>query len=365
MKILWANVVAVLAIAVGGCASNIAVIKALPDTAGLHYYLPQPFIQVTPYPDGTIVVEVIYLPDPKNEYAIQASSYFGQYTLDVNRTEKGFLETVSFNADSTGVAKQLIQSGANLRAADIEAKAAKATAEAADAKAASDKLTAAIATADKARTDAQIAVDVAQQKYDLLGVARRQSSARATFNDQIVAARLALAEATVKRDAAQAAYNAAITSPGAANAKTAARPVTPDAAFYRIAMSADSVELKRDFNQKDRETWVIPKTNAGPADLVVLPSALVVRPEEKSQALTGTVKSDRELRNVVVSHVYPPLGGTKQTVLLSRRFDKQTVDIEFPKDTAAGEYTIDLLFTSGSKDKPTDDKRSIIVRIER
>ena len=37
--------------------------------------------------------------------------------------EKGFLETISFNADSTGVAKQMIQSGAALRSAEIDAKA--------------------------------------------------------------------------------------------------------------------------------------------------------------------------------------------------------------------------------------------------
>ena len=52
--------------------------------------------------------------DPDQEYVINASSFLGKYTLDVNRNESGLLETVGFSSDTTAVAKQLASSVAGI-----------------------------------------------------------------------------------------------------------------------------------------------------------------------------------------------------------------------------------------------------------
>jgi hypothetical protein len=364
MKALFAAVTSALfCLGLAGCISSITVTKATPETPGIHYCLPQPFVQVTPNKDGTVVVEVIYLPDPDNEYAVQASSVLGSYTIDFNRNEKGFLETVSFNADTTGIAKQLIQSGAAVRSAEIDAKAAKAKDDAADAKDARDKVTAAVAAADKAQKDAQTAVDIAQKKLNLLVEISTQPKPPEDIDKQIIAAKLTLAEAEVKRDAATVAYNAAKENPAAANAAPTT-PMAPEPVFLKVVMTKDTVRLVQEFAQEDRATWVVPTTDATTTELTVLPFRQVVHPNEKNKALIATVKADRELVDATFSGIDPPLKETAWSPVFSLRADKMTVDIEFPPDTARGRYTVDGEFKNGPKDAVKKTTRQFIIQIE-
>src|SRR5258708_40211062 len=91
-------------VSVIGCAS----IKVTPVTKanasmvkGIHYYLPKPFIQVTPQADGTVVVDVIYLPDKDHEYAIHTSSQLSAFTFQASRDEKGLLSSVEYKASTS------------------------------------------------------------------------------------------------------------------------------------------------------------------------------------------------------------------------------------------------------------------------
>lgn len=101
------------ALALTGCASfkvtqvtdlNAGTVK------GQRYYLPKPVLQVTPNADGTISVNVIYLPDTKHEYAIAASSTMSAYTVQILPDQAGLLATVEYKRDATGVAQQLASS---------------------------------------------------------------------------------------------------------------------------------------------------------------------------------------------------------------------------------------------------------------
>jgi len=186
----------------GGCISIVSVEKATPASTGVRFFLPEVFLKVVYKADGSVVVEKHYMPDPTNEYVINARSLFGNYTLDVNRSDQGFLQLVTLETDSTAVAKQIATSYGNVRAAEIEAQSAKAKADASAAKDASDKAKAALDAADQARRDAATAVDVAQRKLDLL---QQRRPVPADIDDQVFAARLALSEAQAKRDAADAA----------------------------------------------------------------------------------------------------------------------------------------------------------------
>ena len=62
-----------VALLTSGCVSLIDVKQAKDGSSeGIHYYLPQVFIEITPNTDGSFKVETVYLPDPTKRYAINA-----------------------------------------------------------------------------------------------------------------------------------------------------------------------------------------------------------------------------------------------------------------------------------------------------
>ncbi len=147
----------------GGCVTVLDAKKATATSEGYRYSLPVPVLQVTPQSDGTMALEVLYLPDPNNTYAVQAKSLLGAHTLDV-KTKNGLLDTVSFNTDATGVAEAGLNAYGDIRKAQIE-KQAKDDEDAA--KKLDDKAKATAASA-KALTDAERAVATAVAKRDRL-----------------------------------------------------------------------------------------------------------------------------------------------------------------------------------------------------
>ncbi len=100
------------AMVLSGCASmTVTKIESITDTAkGQRYYLPKPVIQVAPQEDGSIAVSVLYLPDTAQEYAIDASSWFSNYSLQVLPNPDGTLSGIYYQGDSTAIAQQAAQS---------------------------------------------------------------------------------------------------------------------------------------------------------------------------------------------------------------------------------------------------------------
>jgi hypothetical protein len=284
----------------GGCVSAVNVVKASGNTPGLRYVLPEVFIRVTPRNDGGVDVEPVYLPDPDNEYAVQATSVLGNYTLEMNQTEEGFLTTVSFNADSSGVAKQLIDSAGNVYAAKVAADAEKEQKQLERTQAASEAAAKATEDAKKALSEAETALKVAQAR--LTSLEELEKAGRTGLEDQILQAQLTVAEARVRRDDALAALeskaaNAHIKTLNQGNHLVAAKPV-----FFRVAMTAGSVQLVRAFPkpEEDLQTWRLPKPAADLAELEVLfaqGSSSLVRPDERG-AYRFTLGSNRILKDV-------------------------------------------------------------------
>lgn len=143
---------AFLALPLAGCITTYSVKKIDPstDAGGIRYSLPKPYLMVTPKGDGTIDVEVKYFPDLANTYAITAKSYFAKHKLSVS-LQDGLLTAVTFDTDSTGVASQLIESGASVKAERLKAEAEAAKAEAAK----EAEAQAAVVAAEKALRAAQ------------------------------------------------------------------------------------------------------------------------------------------------------------------------------------------------------------------
>nr|WP_315591745.1 hypothetical protein [uncultured Cupriavidus sp.] len=99
------------ALLITGCANvNVSQVKDGDATKGLRYYLPKPYLQTVPQADGTINVEVIFLPDRSRSYAIDTSSYLSSYTFQASRDEKGLLTAIEFKASTAAVGQQLASS---------------------------------------------------------------------------------------------------------------------------------------------------------------------------------------------------------------------------------------------------------------
>lgn len=360
-----------------GCVSTVTV-KAAKDAkaSGIHYYLPQVFLRLTPSADGSISVEKLFLPDPAQEYVITADSYLGNYTIDVNRSESGLLETVSFNSDGTAVAKQFLASQAAVRAAEIDTRAAKEKVAATEAKAATDKEKAALEAADKARKEALVALNVATNKFQLLDTLSKEAGASSDVKAQVLPARLAVVETQTKYEAAVVAHNTLTESIAAANGIDAKagnsaagkRLKAPTPVFYKVVMSEKSVELKEAIAQRDLYTWKIP-TPTAPADpLSVWPAEQVVRPAEKTQALIAKLTANQMLLSAKADRLAP--AGSNGPGLLPRTYvslmsDRVTLVVDLPRGLPAGDYDLQIAVTSGKPSDPKSDTLEIQLRVEK
>ena len=128
---------------------------------GIRYALPQPFLLVKPSPsgDGSFSVEVIYLPDERRTYAIDASTKRGKFTLDVD-VKDGLLSKLAWKrSDSDIVAENVRAAGemakTRLTAIQEQEKEDKKQRDD-DRKKAQDKVEALVTEADKASFDVTI-----------------------------------------------------------------------------------------------------------------------------------------------------------------------------------------------------------------
>ena len=107
-KIYWI-VLACLSMALTSCAymtvSRVD-LDAEKPVSGLRYSLPKPFIQVVPQADGTVNVSVVYLPDSKNTYAIDTTSFMSSYAFQVSLDQNGLLNAVEFKQNTSAVGQQ-------------------------------------------------------------------------------------------------------------------------------------------------------------------------------------------------------------------------------------------------------------------
>lgn len=354
-----------------GCISVVDVKKlnSKEPPKGLTYYLPQLFLMLTPSKDGTMKVEPLYLPDPAHRYSVTTYSVLGNYTIDVKRSHEGFLETVSFNSDNTGIAKQLMSSGATFRATELEAGVTDAKAKALEEKGAAEKVAASIAAAEKAKAEAAITVQIAQSKVDYLNSLAGTPAAPGTLRNQIVAAELALREALVKYGAASTVRNEIVDRYKSANAPKDGSLMAPEPVLLKVTMTESNVTLMKAFRQMDRQTWKVPVEKRESAELEILPNAVVMRPAARTGALTETVRSTVPILGYVLRKMTNAMTGTTVSSdkhpITGIQLDKTSVRIDMPKATPDGTYQLEYVFTINKGDEDEDKKSLILVKVER
>lgn len=371
-KITWLITSIIILVSSQGCISKIEVQKADDTTPGIRYFLPQPFLQVTPRTDGGVDVEVVYLPDAENEYAVEAKSIIGNFTIDVNRSAEGFLETVNFNGDSTGVAKQLIASAGNVIAAEVEAKTEKAKAQAVEAKEAAKKESVALEEAENALREAELNLEIAVRKRELLENLKQQGGAPQNINDQIFSAKIAEEEARVRRDSTLKLFEEKVAETSSANAPQVEETIltAPEAVFFKISMTEQDVKLIQDFAQENRDTWRLPKKEAELPDFetgFAEGFSSVLQPDPKTGALSFKIRANRGLLRVQAGNLVN--AATKGQVSPSHIFtlqpDGRTVIVDLPISLPAGEYFAEGVLTVGPRGKDTNKSVDIPVRVER
>jgi hypothetical protein len=118
-----------LSLLVAGCASITAQkVTANNSPPGVRYSLPLPVIQVAPQANGTTALDVLYLPDSKNTYAVDTSCFMAAYAFDLTVDQNGLLNKVEFKDSTTGVPQQLAATGGAVAASVENARSAQAAA---------------------------------------------------------------------------------------------------------------------------------------------------------------------------------------------------------------------------------------------
>ncbi len=126
--------VILLPVLLGSCIARIDVkkinnadINGRSRAKGVRYSLPQPFVIGTPGLNGKVSYRVEYLPDPDNEYAVNAWSFMAKHTMKLARSPNGMLTSVDYSKNDTEVATAMVDTAGNLAKAQIEAMAKKAS----------------------------------------------------------------------------------------------------------------------------------------------------------------------------------------------------------------------------------------------
>lgn len=314
-----------------GCVSYLSVEKAAEGTEGIRYSLPQPFLLVKPAQAGGIEVEVVYLPDPSNEYAIESRSVLSATKFDVT-IEKGLLKQVVFNPDASAVARQLVESAGNVGKAELEAQA-EAEKKRAEAK----------ALAQQKITDARAELLKAQKKLDGLNELKRQGITG--LDDEIKKAQIALVDAqAAAAEAEEAARASGFNIPKGEESAKFALPQAWGPVLFRIVDSKDGVELRAVADQQLFDTYKPP-----------------TKPDARTPTLsiggTGTVRPTRgRIEFVVESNL--PLDDVMDAVLLDSnnndytslvltyplQADSKKIVVNLDPSTPRGRYTLSIAF---------------------
>lgn len=385
-KYVVAAAAAALALAGTGCAStSLHVQKVSGSTApiqGVRYSLPTPFLVVKPNPagDGTFTVEVVYLPNEDETYAISARTRRGKYSLEVE-TKEGLLKKVTWNAEgSAQVGADSIATASELAKAVVDKREASQK-EAETERGEAQKTAKAEAKAASEAVDAKnLALKLAD--LELASVTSAVKKPESPTAEEAEAIR----EARLKRDKAAAELDAAQTTRAAKQAALAAAnvplngPSTPASRFdafwgpviYEIRDTGSSVDLvpvewtetslssTRRVPQRRLETATLTAPTKGQAPTTASVGANMVKAvavRQSSGAVVITLTAERPIESIDFNQINvqteagtivntPPgklQGGGKQVVLTYAAL-------------AAGTYAIAIrgINGDGSTFSPTD-----------
>jgi hypothetical protein len=204
------------------CASTQLTVRKVQDGGkepnGIRYSLPKPFLLVTPSPsgDGSLKVDVIYLPDTSNTYAIDGRTKRGKYELSVN-VKDGLLSKVAWSQKDAAFLAESVRVAGEVAKGELERQQDE---EKARAKRADDKRKAADEEIQKLQND----LDEQELALQLATIEVQSAQSAVDQGDQSAAAKSALRKAQLARDQARAARDFAQAQLAKARARFEALP---------------------------------------------------------------------------------------------------------------------------------------------
>jgi len=204
------------------CASTQLAVRKVEDGTkepnGIRYSLPKPFLLVTPSPsgDGSLKVDVIYLPDTSNTYAIDGRTKRGKYELSVN-VKDGLLSKIAWSQKDAALAAESIRVATEVARGELERQQDE---EKERAKQAEDERKA----ADEEIRKLQSELDEKELALQLATLEVQSVQAAVDQGDQSAAARTALRKAQLARDQARVARDFAQAQLAKARARLEALP---------------------------------------------------------------------------------------------------------------------------------------------
>ena len=360
-----------LPLLMSGCAATkIEVRKAAPEVLGIRYSLPKPFLLVTPSNtgDGSFKVEVLYLPDPKETYAISAETRRGKYKLEV-KTQDGLLTKIDWNGEGTALATEIASSTAALAKAGVDRQ--KTDREAAQKKADDAK--------EKYDTDVKTLKDTLKSKQLAFDEANMElSSLKTSFgahpsdqqNEQLREAKLKVEKAKYELGNAQEDLDAKLrqspANSGAANepdkgSTTDARvkkskfyspmlyAIVDDGKTVKLVPASFVLDKTAADGQIPLDTVLI-QTKNSQADAPDLGTQAV--PDQKLELAAGhdtvSIKLNAHLDHLDQQSKLLLQNVPQQTTLTTATSaDARVLVLKFAPRPAAGEYSLQLIFTAG------------------
>jgi hypothetical protein len=389
-----------------GCATTVVNVEKVPDPAsggpgpvGIRYSLPRPFLLVSPDPAGTgaFKVDVIYLPDECNTYAIDARTERGAYEFAVT-VKDGLLSKVVWSQRGAELAAENLRTGGEIVRAGLDRVAEQQEAEEAKAEAARKAADAKIRGLEETLAERQLAVTLrgveAAAAQDAVDAGDRSREAlTALRRAQLELEKARAARDFTERQLEESRHRAAGVS-SALGAPPAPAATNNEGSFwspvlYAIDDTGSAVRLRAvDWkgnpprSEGGAPPLLIPCDAAGPTKPASRPqvpftTAKPPRPpalEEPMPAVVGstslvriwrqgalrlTITLDRPVTALVERDrrlwaVTPrgtePIAPPPFQVLLAK--DRQSVTIEFPgPPLPEGEYRVELPFTNGANDR--------------
>jgi hypothetical protein len=305
------------------------------QSAGIRYSLPKPYIQVTPQGDGSVVADIVYLPDPENSYVIDGKSYLAFHSLNIS-TEEGLLKKIVWTGDSSAVFAQGVSSGAAVAEKNI----------ASDAKSAAERDTK-VESAQKAVDEAQLAVDMAASDLELL-VANNASA------DAILKAKVALNEAQLKLAAARKKVNVAAGNARADSPEMKERTKNAGPVLFAINERLNSsgsptvVLVAAKQNSQDQPSYVAdpPFRPApdGPKDIELFPKGMEGLRPDKDGNMQLLIIANSPISEVDRTASVLELKGAGKKQLPPISIETPTTIRVALSGTPPGEYTLTLAF---------------------
>lgn len=364
--VLWGTILV-------GCTS-ITVKPAEQNTEGLRYYLPQPFIVMTPQEDGSLEARVENIADRAQGYAVTATSYVATHKL-VMKLDEGLLAEVSLSQDSSAVAAETAKAAGEAEKARIEASTEAATKTRDKQEEAAKTRREELKQLQDALAESELAYEEAKAEFDATGDATKKKVAEISMKKaeaKVKALRRQLSAGGIKFGSFSTIPDEKL--PASPQEPGFKRTKRPGPVIFMIEEDADGdvlqlipLEFGNEGPQKVFNAYEMSQKLSGKKTSVphaaefefetASPLAIII-----TNSPVTEIKTKIDLASLIVAKMAGPQGQVdKQWWPTVDRKDSKTFALTFKKNTPTNKYTFVFLGRASDNSPNMEGKLAIVV----